>query len=154
MITSTGLGVLQGDWGDALPTLYTATDSSTFTPGSGTFPNRKLGVYTTNLVGTVSGNLGSILTGSATLNTSYTTFRYKLSNSATVQVTIDPSGQITYTYTGGTFSGVISSSAISGASSGNGTASPVISLISDASTPALSGTMTAMAAYRHHRRLG
>ena len=146
LITSTGLGVLQGDWGDALPSLYTATDSSTFAPTSGTFPNRKVGVYTTNLVGTVSGALGSTLSGTATLNSSYVSFRYKLSNNITLDVTIDPSGRISYSYTGGSFDGVVNSSAISGTSSGNGTASPVISLISNASTLGASATMMATAA--------
>ncbi|MBM4300080.1 MAG: FecR domain-containing protein [Deltaproteobacteria bacterium] len=133
-ITSAGFGVLQGDWGDALPRLYAATDSSSFTPSIGTFPNRKLGVYTTNIVGTVSGDLGSVLAGSATLNSSYTSLRYKLSNSATIQVTINSSGQITYSFIGGSFDGVVNSSAISGTSSGNGTAAPLKNLISEAST--------------------
>ncbi|MDO9070724.1 MAG: FecR family protein, partial [Deltaproteobacteria bacterium] len=75
-ITSAGSAVLQGNWGDALPSLYKATDSSIFAPTSGTFSNRQLGVYTTELVGTVSGVLGSTLTGSATLSSSYSSFRY------------------------------------------------------------------------------
>ena len=140
LITSAGLAVLQGDWGNALPRLYTATDSSTFAPTSGAFPSRKvLGVYTTTMVGSVSGVLGSSnpLTGSATVNSSYVSLRYTLSNLATIQVTIDQFGQISYSYTGGGFT----SSAISGASSGNGTASPLI-----ASIPAPPETMTVMAA--------
>ena len=139
LITSAGLGVLQGDWGDALPRLYTATDSSSFTPGSGTFPRRRVvGVYTTTMAGIVSGVLGGStpLTGSATLNSSYVSLRYTFSNLATIQVTIDQFGQISYSYTGGVFD----SSAISGTSAGTGTASPFI-----APTPAPSGTMTMMA---------
>ena len=147
LITSASFGVLQGDWGNALPRLYMATDSSTFAPTSGAFPSRKvLGFYTTTMVGSVSGILGSTLIGSATLQSSYKNIpifssRYQLSNSATIQVTIDPSGQITYTYISGSFAGVIGSTAISGTSSGSGKASPLI-----ASTPAPPETMTVMAA--------
>ena len=139
LITSAGPAVLQGDWGNALPTLYTASDSSIFTSTSGTFPNRRvLGAYTTTMVGTVSGVLGSTLTGTATLESHYTSFRYTLANNATIQVTIDPSGKITYTFASGSFSGTIS-----GTSSGSGTASPLINLISDALTVGASETLTA-----------
>jgi hypothetical protein len=155
LLNSGGLGLLvfQGDLAGVFPSLYLATDSSTFAPTSGTFPKSKLlaGVYTGNIVGSVSGIQGAPLTGNATLNSSYISYfwfkKYTLSNNATILVTIDPSGKITYSYVDGSFEVVVGGTAVSGGtSSGNGTANPLIPLVTDASTPEASGTMLATAA--------
>ncbi len=155
LLNSGGLGILvfQGDLAGVFPSLYLATDSSTFAPTSGTFPKAKLlaGVYTATMAGSVSGVLGNTLTGSATLNSSYISYfllkKYTLSNNATILVSIDPSGKITYSYVDGSFEVVVGHTAVSGGtSSGNGTANPLIPLIADASTPEVSGTMLATAA--------
>jgi hypothetical protein len=151
VLNAYGLGILQGDWGTALPSLYQTTDSSIFTPTSGQFPSSMLlpGLYTSIIVGSVSGDLGGTLTGNATLESRYSCFKYRLSNNATIVVVIDPSGQITYTYADGSFAGQVysfwGSTSISGGSTGEGTASPLFGSTTTASTSAGSETMTAMA---------
>jgi hypothetical protein len=151
VLNAYGLGILQGDWGTALPSLYQATDSSIFTPTSGQFPKTMLlpGLYSSIIVGSVSGDLGGTLTGNATLESRYSCFKYRLSNNATIVVVIDPSGQITYTYADGSFAGRVysfwGSTSISGDSTGEGTASPLFGSTTTASTSAGSETMTAMA---------
>ena len=141
LLAAGGSAILLGDLTSIFTSTYLATDSSTLTATSGAFPSSQvLGSYSANMVGSVSGNQGSTLTGSATVQSSYLSAGYTgytVSNHYTVQVTIDPSGLITYSYTGGVFN----SSAISGTSAGDGSASPLSASVSDTSE-----TMMTMAA--------
>jgi hypothetical protein len=144
LFTASGSAILKGDLASLLPTNnYDVTDFSTLTPTSGTFPSTRVnGSYSASMVGTVSGNQGSTLTGSATIQSSYVSSVYTVLNNYTVVVTFDlTSGLTTYTYNydGYTYSyagGLFNSSDISGTSAGNVS----VSLESD------SMTMTTMAA--------
>ncbi len=131
-----GPATFQGDLTSIFTSTYSATDSSTLTATSGTFPSTQPGIYYSNMTGSVSGNPGSTLTGSATVQSSYFPVGYTgytVSNSYTVQVTIDPSGVITYRYTGGVFNSF--PLAISGTSAGEGSAHPVPASTSETSEP-------------------
>jgi hypothetical protein len=149
LLTSCGIAILQGDWGKALPSLYCATDSSTFTRGrySRNFPSgRVYGIYYAVMTGSVTGVLGSgPLIGTASLQSYYISCSYALANSVkkTVQVTIDPSGRITYSYDGGKFISIVGSSFIFGTSAGSGTAYPW----------GTKGTHCCFNAWRHHHGL-
>jgi hypothetical protein len=146
LFTAGSSGVtLQGDLAAIFPGTYFFGDSSTLTPTSGAFPSTRVsGTYYALMTGSVSGNAGSTLTGSATMQSSYVSAVYTVSNSCTVLVTIDPSGQITYSYTGGVFNSSPSSAlAISGTSAGEGSATPVPAPTAEASEP----TMTMAASH-------
>ncbi|MGB8990934.1 MAG: FecR family protein [Desulfobaccales bacterium] len=135
LLTAGGPGAtLQGYLATIFGSSYLATDSSTLTATSGAFPSTRFGTYFTTMTGSVSGNLGSTLSGSATMQSSYVYTTYTVSNSYTILVRIDPSGQITYSYVGGSFHS-LNSSAISGTSAGEGLAYPLPASTSETSEP-------------------
>jgi len=135
LLTGGGNATLQGQLTTIFTnTYYFATDSSTLTPTSGTFPSGRVeGSYYATMTGSVSGNPNSTLTGSATMQSSYISAAYTVSNSYTILVTIDPSGLITYRYSGGVFH----ASAIAGTSAGEGSASPLPASTSETSGPTM-----------------
>lgn len=138
--TAGGSAILQGYLATIFGSNYVATDSSTLTATLGTLPSTPFGTYSTTMTGSVSGNLGSTLTGNATMQSFYVYNANTVSNSYTILVRIDPSGQITYSYVGGSFNS-LNSPAISGTSAGEGLAYPV-----PASPAEVAGPMMTMAA--------
>ncbi|MEJ2671359.1 MAG: FecR family protein [Deltaproteobacteria bacterium] len=142
-ITTTGLAIVQGDW-EATLLSYNMDTESTLVPGI--FPSDKVtGSYTSSISGSVSGIQGSTLSGSGILEMDYLWGESTLQNNATIQVTIDQSGQIHYTFTEGEFN----FSEISGTSSGSGTATPVVDAPKEtvtATTMAASNTPAALEA--------
>jgi hypothetical protein len=104
-LSSTGWGQLTGTWpAGTFPEYHTTSSSGsrTIVAGSAYPPgNSWTGTSVGTLTGTVTGVLGSTLTGTA-IATGTTAFGYTYSFPGTV--VIEPSGQMTFTYTGGTLS--------------------------------------------------
>lgn len=107
-----------GSWGSYYSTYYVGSGTSSRTATSGTFGNNVYGSYTAQITGSVTGFLGQTLTGTETV-VSTSSFGGKLTYTA--NVTIDPAGNTTTSYTGGSLTGP---GTFTGTASGSGTSKP------------------------------